>query len=838
MLQGQGRNQVVALRIPHADGHFAAGLGAGTSFAADVPSGRELGELYGFLPVEIYKLENRISNLTLADLDGDKIDDVIVSNNGRSRFDILYSDPRIVPDKEETDQGVNTPTYDKRMRARRYPVGKEIVSVVAADFDGDGRKDLAYYGRPAGIVILRNEGQGKFAAPIVKELGEGVSAATSLATGDLNRDGRADLVLLRDSELVILPQIAGGKFGDPIRLGHAAQRPRLLKLSDVDGDGGDDVILFSSSEVQPVHLRLSLPKGESGADQENLTLGAERRLKMEQIRAIGFANLDDKPGQEWMVVDNSTGRGHVMRLRSRSGNGSGPSDDADALDRFGALFDYPLPSTDSQGRSMDTGDLDGDGLAEAVVSDPEAARVITFRRGRTNTESFDSVRHSPSLIGVRSIRIGDLDGDGKAEVYVLSEKEKQIGRGVWRDGRLSFPAPLPLVSGEPISFELADIDGDRKPELVYAVRTKVDGKDRLHLQSLKCDAKGNFSVCAWPGGVTQVALKEASVAPERIQAIDVNDDGSEDLLLTSGYGSPTLFVSRKGAAPLDLANLGPLASANRSSVRMALLDGKRTLMVAHNKFARVVGLDSDNRWQIRDQFNASSTSASIQGVTTLNLDGNAQSDLALYDQDNKSIEILLRDERGARSAGIVPLGNLEFHGIRSGDFGGDGRPDLLVEGAGRFSVLVAGATSYVLERFGSYETTDRRSRLGDVVSADFGGPVGPEIAWIDIGEHSIHLTTLVKKSEAETELRPALNFEVFEEKSFRDVRSLGEPRDAAAGDVNGDGLSDLVLIAHDRILIYRQDSGTTDKPDQKPAAADAGATIEKRSTAGGEGASR
>jgi hypothetical protein len=29
----------------------------------------------------------------------------------------------------------------------------------------------------------------------------------------------------------------------------------------------------------------------------------------------------------------------------------------------------------------------------------------------------------------------------------------------------------------------------------------------------------------------------------------------------------------------------------------------------------------------------------------------------------------------------------------------------------------------------------------------------------------------------------------------------------AAGDVDGDSLPDLVLIAHDRVLIYRQDSG-------------------------------
>jgi hypothetical protein len=38
----------------------------------------------------------------------------------------------------------------------------------------------------------------------------------------------------------------------------------------------------------------------------------------------------------------------------------------------------------------------------------------------------------------------------------------------------------------------------------------------------------------------------------------------------------------------------------------------------------------------------------------------------------------------------------------------------------------------------------------------------------------------------------------------------------ATGDVNGDRLADLVMIAHDRILIYRQDNGTSPPSPVKP----------------------
>ena len=55
-------------------------------------------------------------------------------------------------------------------------------------------------------------------------------------------------------------------------------------------------------------------------------------------------------------------------------------------------------------------------------------------------------------------------------------------------------------------------------------------------------------------------------------------------------------------------------------------------------------------------------------------------------------------------------------------------------------------------------------------------------------------------------LIPANRWQVFEERTFRSRRSdLPEPREALIADLTGDGKNDLVVLVHDRILLYPQE---------------------------------
>ena len=189
----------------------------------------------------------------MKDLDGDHIDDIIVSNNGRSRIDLLLSTKKTADETAarpfRTD--VNELKYDNRMRLVSIPVNKEIVSVDTGDFNGDGKPDLVFYGTPAEVQVLINGGQGRFASPKKVNTGDAVERASALAVGDLDQDGRDDLALLAEKELIFVYQTTPGTLSEPERVPHTATSPWLLKAVDLDGNGAVDLAILDSETDHP-----------------------------------------------------------------------------------------------------------------------------------------------------------------------------------------------------------------------------------------------------------------------------------------------------------------------------------------------------------------------------------------------------------------------------------------------------------------------------------------------------------------------------------------------------------------------------------------------------------
>ena len=77
-----------------------------------------------------------------------------------------------------------------------------------------------------------------------------------------------------------------------------------------------------------------------------------------------------------------------------------------------------------------------------------------------------------------------------------------------------------------------------------------------------------------------------------------------------------------------------------------------------------------------------------------------------------------------------------------------------------------------------------------------------DLDFLKTGKHYLDLVIF----DSTNHLVPANRWQVFEERSFRGGRAaLPEPREAAVADVTGDGKNDLIVLVHDRVLVYPQE---------------------------------
>ena len=776
-LKGAGRAFGLALA-----GLALLGIGAGPADEA------RLADYFGFLPLEVYKLDSRISGLVVRDFDGDKTEDIAVINNARSRIDLLLSTPApTADDGEKPKPEINELAGDRRMRLVSMPVNKEVVSLQAGDFDGDGRVDLAYYGTPAGIEILYNRGGGKFGDAKKINTGEALELAGALSVGDLDRDGRDDLALLTKEEILLVFQREKGKLSEVERRPHTLGNPRMVKIVDMDGNGVADLALLDGGSDDPIRVRFGTEGGQHGP---------EERFFIEPLRAYAFGQVDGKPGSELVTIEAQSGRTRVLTL--------GTDDDATR----GRLSFYPLPPGGEQGRSLDLGDLDGDGKVDVVATDPSRAQFIVYRQ--SGQSGLGEGKTYPGLVGGGPVKLADLDGDGKAEVYVVSEKEKQLGRSTYQDGRLSFPAPLPTTGGEPVALTAADLDGDKTPEILYVTKDldPTTKNDLFTLRALSREKSGTFVPFRW-GSVDSVPLKGIGGVPPALTVVDVNRDNLPDLLVFDVYGPPLLLLGRPGEPPSPAAGgLGPLAGVTPAGLSVARIDGQQALIVAQQSFARKLLLDKGGHWAVQDQFDSGRTSAKIEGAAVIDTDGDGIPEIALLDRASKSILFLAKKDGTYLPSGTLSVGPFDdFKGMHAADLDGDGKDDLLLAGTSRFGVVLTGQKGLKLKTLASYESPRHEARFADLIVADLNADGQPDIALTDVVEHYLEIATFEEKK---SDLARAFSFKIFERKNRRTPEL--EPRDLAVGDVDGDGRLDLVLIAHDRVLVYRQDPGQAKEP--------------------------
>ncbi|MFG0335769.1 MAG: FG-GAP repeat domain-containing protein, partial [Maioricimonas sp. JB049] len=447
-----------------------------------------------------------------------------------------------------------------------------------------------------------------------------------------------------------------------------------------------------------------------------------------------------------------------------------------------------------------TGDVDGDGRIDVVVTDPDAAQIIVFRQ--QGTEGLDSGQAFPSYLGAQQVRIADLDGDGRNEVIVLSEKERTVGISHWEDGRLTFPVTLDL-EGTPEAIDVINESGSGGLPAGLLVVSKTSDFNLVSIHK----TEGSWKPA--PIAEDKTTLEFSLIgSPESVQYRDLDGDGQAELLVTLERGrEPQVFRYADGKLT-EVRHSGGVRLSGVSS--KAIFRQDRTgkgLLVAQENFARQLTLDENGNWQVADQFNISGGNANIAGAARLDLDGEPGEELALVDTRGNRLHVLREEDGLFRPWKQVELGSLRYSALHIADVNGDDRDDLILLGSGQFLVITAGQSDArpQLELVTSYESPRKDPFLTDVVVGDLNNDGRPDIVLTDVQKHAIELLDVAPDDT----LRTALQFKVFESKSFSGSSGGGgsQPREAIIADVTGDGLADLLLLAHDRLLLYPQDDG-------------------------------
>jgi hypothetical protein len=759
-------------------------LGCLITVSITVEAEDDLTSKFGFDGLEIYKISFRSGNLLAGDFNHDGKQDVLVIDNSKSRIDLFQQSHPANKKAANSPNSVNEILNDGRFEHRKLPVDHRISSLTVGDLNHDGRTDIAYIGLPDRLIVLVQQEDASFEAMPEQRLAGVSSSSWAIDAGDLNQDGKEDLVVLGKAETWVLRQSDKG-FERPEKLLNTSEKLAIARIVDLDGDGRNDLCYLAANGQDTIFCaRLQ--------DQQD-KLGAELQFDVKRQRSLTTENIDGDPGDEILTIDPLTNRVKVLKLVKSQ---------QQAGELAGKLVQYGFGGSEgARDRDLAIGDIDADGKTDLVATDPAGAQVFVFRQ--TENAGLDLGTAFPGLQGASQVRVGKIAANIPAAVITLSSKEKSIGVSHMKDGRLSIPTILP-TDGEPVALEVADLNQDGLDEIVYISREREGRSSKYFVKALQLDGSD------WKLINEEGVEVDLSSSPDRLSVADLNRDTHPDFLISQGSERPQLILlsDEKGQLKvIEPAEGFTLGTVYAGAIYLGTAKNP-AVVVSQDNFSRSFQLDENNRWKLLEQFNANEPNAKLAGSVLLNLDGQPGDEIVLVDTGVKRLRILRKEQPDQQYTAWkeIELGDFPFRFARRGDLNGDGQEDFLLFGGSRFAVLYAGRTDPELKEIASFETALEKVYFADVVVGDLSHDDKTDLIILDTRSHYLEILDY----DAEAGLRHALHFKIFEDKSFTSSDESGgaEPREGIVADVTGDGLNDLIILVHDRLIVYPQDAGS------------------------------
>jgi hypothetical protein len=348
--------------------------------------------------------------------------------------------------------------------------------------------------------------------------------------------------------------------------------------------------------------------------------------------------------------------------------------------------------------------------------------------------------------------------------------------------------------------------GATRPGAKPTLAVIVDQDGKRSLVTLTADGKSR----------TQKLSENFKSNPSAMAFHDVDQDGLADLVVLIPYEKIKVLrqVPGKDFEELDVETPGGAVEQPWFSTLDVDGDGKPELLLPQKNFLRAVVLQSDASLQsstnkggwtlkVKEQINGTARDSRLIGAASVRNGTNTIPSLFLLDAEHKALTLCERDAAGVwQVVRNIELPVSEFASLQPVVLGGKATNGVALLGLNTVAWLPLSGQVWELTELDGYETPIKDGYLNDVVSGDLNNDGRKDLVFLETAKNYLDLVIF----DAKHKLVPANRWQVFEERTFRSRRNdLPEPREAAVADVTGDGRNDLIVLVHDRILVYPQE---------------------------------